>query len=120
MKQSNYCGIKKPRFCCIPSAPTPKECSDRFTKFDKEFQTIGAQIIESFATGVTPAMSAQIGYDKKDTPGVDVLSSPNHDFFDIAEEFATVAESPQSAPSDTNRCTSTSDTNDVTSEGNEN
>lgn len=108
---ASYCGIKRPAYNLMPSAPSADEMRTLMNDSDVEFATLGSQIIRSLTTGVSPELAKHIGYDSEDVQGVDVMCSPNHDFFDVAEEFGKLAETDGNAP------ISESDTNATPTEG---
>lgn len=95
---STYCGVKRPKYNLMPSAPSADEMRSLMNGSDVEFATLGTQILRSLTTGVSPELAKHIGYDSEDVKGVDVMCSPNHDFFDVAEEFGKLAETDGNAP----------------------
>ena len=95
---ATYCGVKRPSYNLMPSAPSADEMRSLMNESDVEFATLGTQILRSLSTGVSPELAKHIGYDSEDVKGVDVMCSPNHDFFDVAEEFGKLAETDGNAP----------------------
>lgn len=95
---ATYCGVKRPRYNLMPSAPSAEEQRSLMNESGVEFATLGTQILRSLTTGVSPELAKHIGYDSEDVKGVDVMCSPNHDFFDVAEEFGKLAETDGNAP----------------------
>lgn len=95
---ASYCGIKRPAYNLMASASSTDEMRTLMNGSDVEFATLGSQIIRSLTTGVSPEMAKHIGYDSEDVKGVDVMCSPNHDFFDVAEEFGNLTETDGNAP----------------------
>lgn len=57
-----------------------------------EFSTLGDKILSAVNYGSDLGNTVTVDYDEDDINGVDVLSSPNHDFFDIASEFGELVE----------------------------
>lgn len=95
---ATYCGIKRPNSNLMPSASSAEEMRSLMNGSDVEFATLGTQILRSLTTGVSPELAKRIGYDNEEVKGVDILCSPNHDFFDVAEEFGKLAETDGTAP----------------------
>ena len=95
---ATYCGIKRPKYNLMPSAPSAEEMRSLMNGSDVEFATLGTQILRSLTTGVSPELAKHIGYDSEDVKGVDVMCSPNHDFFDVAAEFGKLAETDGNIP----------------------
>lgn len=70
--------------CSVPPAD--------FNPVGDEFTTLGDKILSAINYGSDLGNTVPVDYDEDDINGVDVLSSPNHDFFDIAEEFGEMIE----------------------------
>lgn len=90
----SYCGVARPGYNLLPSSDNREECRNIFNPLDAPARTIGEQFLESMHNGVSPDVARDIGYDSEDKVGVDILTSPNHDFFDIAEQVGKLVESP--------------------------
>lgn len=82
-----YCGIKRPRLIFQMSRDTRAKCAEVFNRNGEEFETLGTKILKSLKNGANLGSPSLVAYDEAKTSGVDVTSSPNHDFFDVAEEF---------------------------------
>lgn len=79
-----YFGITRPKSLRSPrmSIPLPTLCDTA-----DEFETLGVKILRSLELGADLGAKIAVNYDDENSDDVDVLTSPNHDFFDIAEEF---------------------------------
>lgn len=77
-----YCGIKRKA-----ANPTLTPMSNKFNRNDEPYQALGDQIISSIEYGSEIGSPAVVQYDPSDTDEVDVMTSPDHDYFDIAEQF---------------------------------
>lgn len=87
MRKTNYFGVK------IASAIPFRKSENRFNpKCDSTARFLGDTIIESIRYGTTPSVTIPVTFDDDDAKGVDILASPNHDFFDIADEVGRVVE----------------------------
>lgn len=80
----NYCGIKRPGFASVGSNGNP------FNKRGAIYEDLGDKILKSIEVGADLGSPESVKYDEKDQKGVDVLTDPNHDFFDIAEDYGEV------------------------------
>lgn len=63
-----------------------------FNKDGSEFCTLGDKILKATKYGADIGSPVTVTGDAEDENGVDVLSSPNHDFFDIADEFGRLVD----------------------------
>lgn len=79
-----YCGIKR-----VPNVSTPRTFSNDFNPNNEPYESLGDKIKASLQYGSDIGSPAVVQYDPEDTEDVDVLTDPNHDFFDIAEEYQT-------------------------------
>lgn len=71
------------------------------------FETLGDKIVKAFSYGADMGVQVSVQYDENVDPDskeynheVDVLSEPNADFFDIAEQFGEMVD--QLAPPQSN------------------
>lgn len=91
-----YFGISrpsKPRRSFVPGITSLCDTGD-------EFETLGVKILRSLELGADLGAKIAVNYDDETSDDVDVLTSPNHDFFDIAEEFQQmVDQTPPPQPS---------------------
>lgn len=93
-----YFNVKKPRRYS-PSCVRRSSLDDT----GGEFETLGVKILRSFELGADLGAKIAVNYDDENSDDVDVLTSPNHDFFDIAEEFQQMVEqtpAPQPKPAE--------------------
>lgn len=76
-------------------------CSQNFdlNSSGEEFSTLGDKILNSLEYGSNLDNSASVSFDDDNAEGVDILSSPNHDFFDIVEETGIMSDEGQFASS---------------------
>lgn len=65
-----------------------------FNRKSLPYKSLGAQIIEAVKYGSEIGAPAVVQYDEADSEAVDVLTSPDHDFFDIAEQFGQEVATP--------------------------
>lgn len=87
MRKTKYFGVK------IHPSMTPNKSSNRFNpKADAPARMLGDTIIESIRYGSSPSVTIPVTYDDEDADGVDIMCSPNKDFFDIAEEVGKVVD----------------------------
>lgn len=87
MRKTNYFGVK------IASPSNSKRVVNRFNpKSDAPARMLGDTIVESIRYGSTPSVTIPVTFDEDDAEGVDIMSSPNKDFFDIAEEVGKVVD----------------------------
>lgn len=77
-----YCGIKR-------IAPQMRDAEYRnfFNPNGDPYQSLGDRIKASMEYGADIGSPAVVQYDAEDTEEVDILTDPNHDFFDIAEHY---------------------------------
>lgn len=77
-----YCGIKR-------IAPQMRDAEYRnfFNLNGEPYQSLGDRIKASLEYGADIGSPAVVQYDNEDTEEVDILTDPNHDFFDIAEQY---------------------------------
>lgn len=82
-----------------PNSIGNKSVKNRFSKDDTLGTTLGDKIRSAQKYGANLGTSVPVSYDdpNDEVKGVDVLASPNHDLFDIAEEFGRLVDS-SSAP----------------------
>lgn len=71
---------------------TKRSSNVSFNTNGSEFKTIGDKIHRALLYGEDVGLSMSVDYDDEDSNEVDVLSSPNHDFHDIAEQFGEMVE----------------------------
>lgn len=81
-----YFGIKRPVACGV-FHKSRYDDSHNFAPVDEEFSTLGETILKAIELGADTGVPASVTYDEQNSSDVDILASPNHDFFDIAEEF---------------------------------
>lgn len=73
-----------------------------FNRTGNVFNTIGDKIHRALLYGEDIGLSMSVDYDDENATEVDVTTSPNHDFFDIAEKFGVmVDEQTTPVPKDT-------------------
>lgn len=100
-----YCGIERPNRSSALSAKSTEDAQGIFVKEPVIAKSLGQRIVEAIYTGADIGTSVPVTYDNPDdSPNreVDVLSSPNHDFFDIAEHFGEVSRTDSVIPKDNN------------------
>lgn len=79
-----YCGIKR-RVGRLATT-----CAkNRFNKDNEPYTSLGEKIRASLEYGSDVGSPVPVQYDPSDMEDVDVMTSPDHDFFDIAEEFGS-------------------------------
>lgn len=66
---------------------TASTTTNIFNPNNEPFESLGDKILTAIHYGSDIGTPATVQYDKSDTDDVDVFTDPNHDFFDIAEEF---------------------------------
>lgn len=92
MRKFNYCGVSRPHRVSSTIYSTFVERTKRFSKAKNPFETIGDRLLLSFRYGADVGPTITPKYDTSaDNGNVDVLCSPDHDFFDIAEQFGKLA-----------------------------
>lgn len=79
-----YCGIKR-----VPRVACTLPISNDLNPDNEPYESLGEKILASLEYGSDIGSPAVVQYDPSDTDDVDVLTDPNHDFFDIAEEYQT-------------------------------
>lgn len=80
MRKTNYFGVKIHRPLSHPSN------ENRFNpQADAPARRLGDVIVDSIRYGTTPSVTMPVTFDDDDAEGVDIMASPNADFFDIAE-----------------------------------
>lgn len=79
-----YCGIKK----TAPLSYAGFEVNPCNRK-GEPYQSLGSKIRSAIEYGSETGAPAVVQYDAPDTDEVDILTDPNHDFFDIAEEYSS-------------------------------
>lgn len=84
-RKTNYFGV------CVSSVENTAPKST-FQKTDSTFSTLGDKIMQAAKYGADLGAPVSVTYDEADSSDVDILSSPNHDFFDIAEEFGKMVD----------------------------
>lgn len=77
-----YCGIKR-----ISPNLSERDSRNDFNPNNEPYQSLGSRIKASLEYGADIGSPAVVQYDKDDTDEVDILTDPNHDFFDIAEHY---------------------------------
>lgn len=108
MGKFRYCGVIRPRRICSTIYSTFDERLKRFSKAKNAFETIGDRLLLSFKYGADVGPTITPKFDTMDDNGnVDVMASPDHDFFDIAEQFGKLV------PEQTVVLRSTEESNDV-------
>ena len=73
-----------------------------FNPVGDDFQTLGSKILSAVQYGSDLVNSIPVTFDDEDSEDVDILSSPNHDFFDIAEVTGEMIEA-SNVPTDTQK-----------------
>lgn len=88
-----YKNLKRNRFKSVI------ECKSDYGTTDEVFKTLGDKIVECSQYGADIGSSVKVDYDTsdvvdgaKDSHDVDIMSSPNVDFFDIYEESGHMVE----------------------------
>lgn len=79
-----YCGIRRR----VGRLATTCD-SNKFNKDNEPYTSLGDKIRSSLEYGSDVGSPASVQFDPSDTEDVDVMTSPDHDFFDIAEEFGS-------------------------------
>lgn len=88
MKKTHYSQIRVIRYPSTPIGVTEHSRLNAFNSKKEPFETIGDRLLLSFKYGADVGPTITPKYDSADDNGnVDVLASPDHDFFDIAEQF---------------------------------
>lgn len=77
-----YCGIKR-----IAPQMRDTEFRNFFNPRGELYQSLGDRIKSSLEYGADIGSPAVVQFDADDTVEVDILTDPNHDFFDIAEHY---------------------------------
>lgn len=89
-----YCGIERPLKMSVRG---------RVSKFNERgviAEKLGDKILMAVEMGADLGSPASVKYDEVGQEGVDVMTSPNHDFFDIAENYGEqIAQSVGAVPS---------------------
>lgn len=94
-----YCGMSRP----INTVRT-NNVDNIFNPKNEPYQSLGDQILNAVQYGSDVGTPAVVQYDDPDTDAVDVLTDPNHDFFDIAEQYGEQVATPAPpAPADTDK-----------------
>lgn len=89
-----YCFVEKPKMQSLGVT------ANRFNERGIIAEKLGDKILKAIEFGADLGSPAQIKFDDKGQDGVDVMTSPNHDFFDIAENFGEqIAQSVGPVPS---------------------
>lgn len=91
--KTSYFGVRR----CVCSH---NRSNEPFNKDGSTFETLGDKILKATKYGADLGSPVVVSGDSEET-GVDVISSPNHDFFDIAEEFGRLVDLTPSAPAET-------------------
>lgn len=76
-----YCGISKPLKMSVGSRPS------MFNRRGVIAESLGDKILKSIEMGADLGAPEPVKYDEQGQDGVDVMTDPNHDFFDIAEQY---------------------------------
>ena len=92
----NYCGVKKATAVAFTGFKT-----NPMNANGEPYESLGDKILSALDYGTDSGTPAIVQYDDADTDEVDVLTDPNHDFFDIAETYQTEV-APTPAPQQTN------------------
>lgn len=77
-----YCGIKR-----IAPQMRTVDTENFFNPNGEPYQSLGDRIRASLEYGADIGSPAVVQFDADDTDEVDILTDPNHDFFDIAEHY---------------------------------
>lgn len=89
-----YCGVEKPRLRGFVENVNP------FNERGISAESLGDKILKSVEFGADLGSPVPVKYDADGQDGVDVMTSPNHDFFDIAEHYGEqIAQSVGAVPS---------------------
>ena len=78
----NYCGIKR-----IPAPVAQGDSRNLFNASGAPYESLGSRIRSSLQYGTDVGSPVVVQFDSPDSEEVDVLTDPNHDFFDIAEQY---------------------------------
>ena len=84
-----YCGIKR-----LGVVGWPIDSANNFNPKDERYQSLGDKIRESVEYGADIGSPAVVQFDEEGNEMVDILTDPNHDFFDIAEEYGMKVDTP--------------------------
>lgn len=79
-----YLGISRPVMARIMSSS-----KNHFNPSETPYVSLGDTIAKALQYGADVGSPAVVKYDPDDTSDVDILTSPDHDFHDIAETMAT-------------------------------
>lgn len=90
-----YCGITR-----VVSSVRAQVVGNVFNPKDEPYKSLGDQILEAFHYGSDIGSPAVVNYDPADVESVDVMTDPNHDFFDIAEQYGEAMVPPPTPVSD--------------------
>lgn len=86
-----YCGMKR----VLPIVVDRDGKSENvFNPKNEPFRSLGDMIDSALEYGIDIGSPAVVQYDETDANEVDVLTDPNHDFFDIAESFGREVDAP--------------------------
>lgn len=91
-----YFNVERPDRTPEPIHQTDAECREVFVSQSSRGVLLGDKIRSALDKGADLGVRVSVSYDEKDAVDVDILSSPNHDFFDIADEVGRMVE--QAAP----------------------
>lgn len=93
MRKTNYFGV------CIADSVSYDCTVNRFNpSADGPARKLGDVIVESIRYGSTPSVTIPVTFDDPDAEGVDIMASPNADFFDIAEHIGHAVDVQQAPP----------------------
>lgn len=84
--------IKTSYFGVSRQVASHRRFNEPFNKDGSTFETLGDKILKATKYGADIGSPVTVSGDADDENGVDVLSSPNHDFFDIADEFGCLVD----------------------------
>lgn len=96
----NYCGITRKHL-------RTKVCASNnvFNAQNNVYESLGEKIIKAVEYGSEIGAPATVQYDESTTDDIDVMTSPDHDFFDIAEQFGERVNTPAPPPAQTDEVT---------------
>ena len=84
-----YCGMSRPA-----NMVRANDDKNIFNPQNEPYNSLGDQILQAVHYGSDVGTPAVVQYDNPDTDEVDVLTDPNHDFFDIAEQYGEQVATP--------------------------
>lgn len=91
----NYCGIKRVK---TSRCKRSNSNTNVFNPKNEPYVSLGDQIVAALEYDSQLGSPAVVQYDNDTADGVDVLTSPDHDFNEIAEQFGMPDQQPNPVP----------------------